>query len=291
MTTALIAAAQTTLSIGSWNSDGIDAAGVAWTLTQLTGWWEPPGVKDLSVQRPIGPGAFDGPVFDDVRVIGVTVRFSAPSPYALHQALLTVGTVRAALMQGTTIVGHQPDGDYTVTGRTAQGWLVAPHGPLGFEYQFSITCRDPYKYGPEVQASTGLPAAGGSLLFPLWSTGRVSMDFGAPGPSGQVTLSNPGTVAAWPLFVVQGPLLGGFTLSDIGSGSLLQFADDTPSGATVVLDASTGRAWLNGQDRTGSLTSAQWWPVPAQGASTVQFNAVLNGQSGTLTAQMQPAYY
>jgi hypothetical protein len=281
----------TTLSVGGWDSDRVDSGGVAWTLTGLTGWWEPPGVKDNSSARPVGPGSFDSPVYDDARVLGMTERFTAPTPQALHAALVTMGSVRAALMGGATIVGHQPDGDYTVTAKAGSTWQVAAVGPLAFEYQWSATCRDPYKYGPPVQAVTGLPAPGGTLVWPLWDTGGV-LDFGPAGPSGRVTLLNPGSVQAWPVFTVRGPLIGGFNLADVTTGSLVTFADSVPAGSAVVIDSASGQALLNGSDWSGSLVDRQWWPVaPFGGSTTVQFNALTSGQSGTATITLAPAYY
>jgi hypothetical protein len=282
---------RTTISVADWDSDSIDAAGVEWTLTDLTGWWEPPGVKDNAQPRPVGPGAFDAPVYDDVRVLGFEERITAPDPQKLHQALIRMGKVRRLLMAGTQVIGHQPDGDYYVTAKAGSTWQTAAVGNSGWLYQWSATCRDPYKYGPAVQLPTGLPTQAGGLAFPMWAAAGGALDWGVAGSSGRITLLNPGSVDAYPVYTVQGPLIGGFSIGSVDLGNLIIWADDVPVSATVVVDAASGRGYFNGADWTGSLTSRQWWSVPAGGGSTIQFAARALGQSGTLTAVLRPPYY
>jgi hypothetical protein len=119
----------------------------------------------------------------------------------------------------------------------------------------TLVCPDPYKYGPEQQFTTALPAPGASgLTFPLFD-GTGLLEFGAPGNSGRITLSNPGTEDAWPTFTVSGPVLGGLSITDVATGRQIVYAGDVPAGANLlVIDAAAGRAYLNGADRTGELT-------------------------------------
>lgn len=278
-------------SILDWNSSGIDANGVEWKTRDLTGWDEPSPARSDSTPRPNANGAFDAPVYDDTRVIGWSGSATAPDTATRAAAKLKLGQIARALRDGADVIGHADDGDYTVHAKRAGGWNVAPLGPLGFEYQLVITCTDPYKYGPQVSASTGLPTAGtGGLVFPLFDVSGL-LTFGTPGASGRVTLSNSGTAESWPTFTVTAGVLGGLSLTDVNSGARIVYAGDAPDGSVLVIDAAQGRAALNGADRTGQLTVKQWWSVPPGGSSTVQFATLgASGQVGQLAASIFPAY-
>lgn len=284
------------LSVGDWDSEGVDTHGVEWSMTQLTGWFEPPGVKDSSSPRPTGPGSFDAPVYDDVRVLSWTERLSAPDQATLHAATVRFGSVVRSLNGGATITGHQADGDYTVTAKRAQGWQVGTVGnsPLAFEYQMSVTCVDPYKYGiASFTPPVSLQARGGSLVFPLWyppATGG-GLNFGAAGTGGQTSITNLGVLDAWPVFAGHGPLLGGFAVVNLDTGAVIEYSDDVPAGTTATLDSGSGRASLNGSDRTGSVTTREWWSIAPGDTANVQFRSLGSGQSGTLTITVRATYY
>lgn len=278
-------------AVPGWQSKGTDANGTAWKMTGLTGWDEPPDSRETYVSR-VGDGSFDAPVFDDVRVVTWMGLLVAPDRATRQACKLTLTTLAAALKAGADLVGNDEDGPKTVHAKRSPGWKVAPFGPLGLQYQAVVKCPDPFKYGPTQTVTTGLPAPGSAgLAFPLFN-GTGKLEYGTPGDSGQVTLSNPGTSDAWPTFTITGPLLGGVVLSDVASGRQIVYSGDvTSSGVLLIVDSSVGRATLNGSDRTGQLTVKQWWPVPAGGSSTVQFSTLgAPGQTGTLTASVAPTY-
>lgn len=278
-------------SVPGWLSKGTDSNGVVWKMTSLTGWDEPPDSRENYVSR-VGDGAFDPLIFDDTRVVTWMGLLLAPTRELRQAAKLTLTQLAAALKTGSDLTGHDEDGDRLVHGYRSPGWKVAPFGPLGLQYQAVVRCADPYKYGPELSAATGLPTAGtGGLTFPLFKpSGWLS--WGTAGLSGQVTLTNAGTEAAWPTFTVTGPVLGGFSITDISTGRQIAYSDDVPdSGVVLIIDAAAGSASLNGADRTGRLTVKQWFPCPADGSLTVQFaTSGVAGQAGTLTAAMRPTY-
>lgn len=164
--------------------------------------------------------------------------------------------------------------------------------PVVAQFSVQLVAPDPFKYGVAVPVVTGLPARGsGGMTFPLFDT-TGKMEFGAPGVSGQVVLSNPGTAASYPVFTITGPVLGGVVLSDVASGRQIVYAGDVPAGATLlIIDSAAGTALLNGSDRTGELTARQWWAVAPQSSSTVQFATLgAGGQTGTLSALCIPTY-
>lgn len=280
------------IQIGGWLSVGVDGDGVTWRITDLTGLDDPPPSKSNFTDRPFADGTFDSGVFDDARIITFAGQLIAPSRGAREAAKLTIGQLSRTLKDPTTVTFTTDGGVYTVTARRSGAWTVDPLGPLGLRYQAMLVCPDPNKYGPLMSASTGLPAAGATgLAFPLFATtGRL--EFGTPGNPGQVTLLNPGTTEAALTFTITGPVLGGIVLTDTASGRQIVYADDVADGATLlIIDSATGRATLNGADRSGELTVKQWWTAPADGWSTVQFATLgVSGQTGTLTASLRPAY-
>lgn len=282
----------TLAAVPGWVSKGIDNNGVRWTMTGLTGWDEPPDSRQAFTPRVAANGSFDAPVYDDVRTITWMGLCQAPDRATREAQKLVLQQVARALRDGADLTGHDEDGDLLVHAKRSPGWKIAPFGPLGLQYQAVVACPDPYKYGPLMSASTGLPSRPPSgLAFPLFTT-TGTLDFGLPGDTGQVTLANPGTTDAFLTFTIVGPVLGGFSLTDVASGRQITYAGDVPGGSTVlIVDSATGRATLNGSDRSGELTSKQWWSVPAGGSSTVQF-ATLGpaGQTGTCTASLSPTY-
>lgn len=277
--------------VPDWLSKGVDSNGVRWKMTGLTGWDEPPDSRLAFTPRVAANGSFDAPVYDDVRTISWMGLLLAPDRATREATKLTLQRVARALRDGADLIGHDEDGDLTVHAKRSPGWKIAPFGPLGLQYQAQVTCPDPYRYGPLVTASTGLPSPGGGMVFPLFD-GTGKLEFGNPGDLGQLTLSNPGTTDAYLTFTITGPVLGGFSLTDVGSGRQIAYGGDVASGATVVVvDSATGRVTLNGSDRTGELTARQWWSVPAGGSSTVQFATFgASGQTGSLTASLAPTY-
>lgn len=278
--------------VPGWVSKGVDSNGVRWTMTGLTGWDEPPDSRQAFTARVAANGSFDAPVYDDVRTITWMGLCQAPDRATREAQKLVLQQVARALRDGADLTGHDEDGDLIVHAKRSPGWKIAPFGPLGLQYQAVVACPDPYKYGPLMSAATGLPSPPPSgLAFPLFTTTGF-LDFGLPGDPGQVTLTNPGTTDAFLTFAISGPVLGGFSLTDVASGRQITYAGDVPGGSTVlIVDSATGRATLNGSDRSGELTSKQWWSVPPGGSSTVQFATFgAAGQTGSLTASLSPTY-
>lgn len=253
-------------AVPGWASAGVDVNGVRWKMTSLSGWDEPPDTRTAFEPRSEADGSHDAPVYDDNRMITFTGVFEAPDRATREATKLTLARLARELKAGATLTGVDEDGAKSVWAKRGPGWKSGgPVGPYGWRYQMQVICPDPYKYGPEQSFVTGLPAAGsGGLVWPKYGSGVK--EYGATGATGRVTLSNPGTEDAWPVFQVVGPVLGGLSITDVASGRRIVYADDVPDGATLlIIDSAAGRATLNGADRTGQLTVKQWFPVPPDG--------------------------
>lgn len=275
------------------NDFGTDDGQVLLVFDKLDGWYSGPGSRTNFTDRPNAHGSFDAPVYRTARVVTVSGWAYSDSRAAVVTAIRRLTGILAEGQAGVVTVDDPDYGTLSITARLTDGPLI---GWDSFDHcwtwQFSVTAPDPHKYGIELTASTPLPTPGaGGLVFPLFDVTGL-LEFGAPGVRSQIMLSNSGTADTYLLFVVAGAVLGGLTITDVATGRQITYVGDVPFGAVLTINPVTGRADLNGADRTGLLTSNEWWPVTAGGSSTVQFSTQgVSGQSGTLTASIRPAYW
>jgi hypothetical protein len=156
-------------------------------------------------------------------------------------------------------------------------------------FTIDFKADDPYRYGPALSASTGLPTSLGGYAWPaVWPS-----DWGVGGDPGRLVTVNDGTQDTYSLLAATGGLGGGVSIIDIEDGREIRLERVIPLGSTAYIDPTTGQAWLDTpeNDISGYLTSADWWSVPALSSRTLQFNAI-GAVSGTpiLTAVTAPAY-
>lgn len=283
--------------IGDWAAVNngqpyVDAGSCWWGATREEGWSGSPDPRVVDVaELPNSDGQLSGTVLTTARAITLGGAVHAASQAGLQAAIDQV----TALLSGPDRTGvlyvAEPHVTRHALVRRAAATQVAKQSPFLATWILQLVADDPLRYhDPVTVGPVGLPSPGGGMVFPAFDvTGKA--EFGAPGNTGQMTLINPGLADAFPTFTITGPVLGGVVLTDVGSGRQIVYAGDVPADATLlIIDSSTGTATLNGADRTGELTAKQWWPVPAGGASTVQF-ATLGpaGQAGTCTAVLEPA--
>lgn len=270
-----------------------DVTGAEIGFTSLKGWYGSPGARGSFQDRVDGHGSFDSQVYRSARVITVSGWLGGPDRATVAGLLHLLNGVIPEGQLGEFAVDDPDYGNLSamvrLTGEPDDSWdQLATRA----DFQVQFTAPDPLKYGPPLSVGTNLPAPAGGLTFPLFqTTGRL--EFGAPGMTGRITVTNPGTAATSLVFTITGPVLGGFVLTDVDSGRRIVYAGDVPSGATaLVIDTAYGSAKLNGAERSGELTVKQWWPVPGRGTCTVQFNTLGPvGQSGSMTASLSPAYW
>lgn len=269
--------------------------GVGLTYNKLSGWYDGPGSRSAFTDRAQDHGSHDARVYRTARVITIGGFGYADTRADVARLLHRISMPLAEGQLGTFSVD---DPDYgpplSVQARLTDGPLIGwDDDALAWTWQMQFTAPDPRKYAAAVTVSTGLPTPGvGGLSFPLFD-GSGKLEFGRPGDIGQVTVSNAGTADTYLTFEVDGPVLGGVALTDVATGRQIVYAGDVPSsGVLLVIDSASGRASLNGSDRTGELTVRNWWPVKAQSSSTVQFSTLgAAGQSGQLAASIRSAYW
>lgn len=264
-------------------------AGSLYRIRALDGWEELPAPRYDKTPRARAHGTHSSAVWADERI--VTVEGWCWTAAERDQML-------AALQATMTFDGGEEPLTITAAGRTltAQAQLLAARPQLlrgewgvgRFGWLAQWRCPNPLRHGPAQTATTGLPTSGGGLTYPL----AYPLGYGTGGNPGRLTLTNPGTAAASIVFVVSGPLAGGFELS--ASGMRLRYPVTVPAGQPVTIDTAAGTVTVeNGTaDRRGNLTVADWMQVPPGASLTVQFTALgAYDPAASLSATIRPAYW
>ncbi len=152
--------------------------------------------------------------------------------------------------------------------------------------QAVVLAGDPYIYDYPAQiVNTGSPAVITTGM--AFNTG-FNITFGGGVPPAQGTLINNGTLTAYPLITLTGPLTNP-VLSD-GNGVTMSFSITLNAGDILTIDCRYKSVVLNGvQNRRSALSGLKWISVPPGTSDTV----FLNAASGTGTAQftMSNTYY
>lgn len=276
----------------------VDGAGVAWTLENLDGFDDSgSGVRaDDSERAPGNDGSFPTPADRTGRSIAVDGFAVCPTRAAAGAVTLQLRALLAGGSFGTLTVVDADLPTMSVTARIAAKPTVDWSDPLTVQFGLEFWAPDGLAYGDPIAQTATFPTAGGGLRTPLFTDGAVGvgrLDFGAPGSSGRLLLSNPGSADASPQYTVNGPVPPeGFDIVCVDTGERLTFESGISAGSLVVLDSATGRVLLNGDsDRSGYLTTAQWFKIPAGGSLTVAFLSRGATTAATMTATVRPPWW
>lgn len=279
--------------------DGIefdDAASSGFTVSTLVGWWDGPGVKVEIRERPRADGAFGVAQSNRAsRVVTIEGSFAGST---LEDAYAAVRRIAALQASGRPSLFRVVE-PFTALSCEAllTGAPVLPNQLFSpfFTFKFDVVATDPLLYGDPVTVSTGVPVAGGGLVWPLGSSSAAYWDWGVDGTSGRVTLRNDGTAGAWPTVTATGGMSGGFVATAVQGAMVrsVRFERVIPDGSLVSINFRTGRAWIDapGNDVSGFITVGDFFQVPAGSSLDVQF-APLGVVTGTptFTATVSPAF-
>lgn len=159
-------------------------------------------------------------------------------------------------------------------------------------FSVPLLATDPVKYSVPRELVTGLPTDGGGLAYPLFGAAGT-LDYGANGDLGRVTVSNAGDARVWPIFSVSGALTSGFFYQRLDTGETIRYDRVVPLGSTVTVDHRTGEVLIDG-DSDGStyLTRFDFFSIGPGEAFDVQFNAI-GASSGTpeMTVTVADGYF
>lgn len=196
--------------------------------------------------------------------------------------------------------------------RAEGAWVVqGPHGEqrklrLRYEkggeeaYELDPSFYGWAKYGIHLRADQ--PYWEGAAIPRSWRTSEPVFFFGdddeappfhiSPPPSAeQATMTNPGDVATWPTWTLEGPLLEGTRVGVDGQAVELGF--DVPSGSTLVIDTrpTAQTAILDGVDRTRDLASYGFAEIPPGKDVPVEVTLIAPPEGvGSATIEIVPLY-
>lgn len=237
-----------------------------WSFRELGGWWGGTANKAAENDRPQGIGSFQRHrAVRRSRVMTFQARYrgidsvEVENAYDELSAIGAEGDVRFGVTTGagtswrTVIV---EDSEASSTHNRRLGWQ-----------NVNLTADDPRRYADGEWVSTDPPSAGQGEVWPevsptIWPGG---------GSTGRVVLVNDGRAPSPSSFVLTGGF-GSALITCVETGDRIGFARPVPAGSAVVIDASTRRAELNGQDASRWLRFRQWTDVPGQQSRTFQFD-------------------
>ncbi|MEC3974733.1 phage distal tail protein [Amycolatopsis sp. H20-H5] len=218
------------------------------------------------------------------------IAYPAVTVPTQRAVVLYVGWKQAINTGVATIAGATEIGDIsTVTGSgasivwdyTIQGTAPANIAAGSFTVSGGTAA---ISRGAVVALDGNVPGAGLD-----WLAGTPGgLDWGTSGSGGPIVMDNPGSAITWPTFTFTGPLVNP-SVTDPATGNTVAYNGTVAAGQTLVIDCSpfTRSVKLNGIDRSGALSSAQWISIPAGGTTVAQFAGT---GVGTLTATWQYAY-
>lgn len=273
--------------------NNIEASGLVWEFKTIDGWTNGPGVNVDQQQRIVDHGQFFQRGHRTGKTISIVGWIKGP------RALIAeaIDRLNAVLADGEQGLFQFTDVSLGLRWTYVQllGAPVIPwDGSPTCKYQLQLLASDPYKYGATSSASTPFGAApvGAGLVHPLH--GGPSLDYGAQGSTGGVTISNAGTAPAPVVFTVTGPTpAGGFVIVDNTTGKTITYLGGAvPAGSTIVFDGSDGSVLIDGYaDRLGE-TIVQAWPlVPKQSSRDFTFIPIGAATAAVLTAECIATYW
>lgn len=282
-----------TLTLGTIIADGgayVTRTGHGWGLQNISDWMSLPSSKAEVYERPQSHGSFDvGTDWRQSASFTVTLAYMGVSIADLDEAIIALTGLASSTELITCIFD---DGNYVTTRLVSIRKIDVPSHRGRKRLQgitVDLLAPDPFAYGASSSASTGLPAPGGGVAFPV----GFPVGFGAVGVDGRARFINEGTAPTSLRFRVSGGFSDGFSLRCVESGDVLTFRRPVASDDYVLLDSSDGSALLNGVSPvSGYLTDDDWWQVGPGETCTVQFTS-LGGVQGSplLVLSGSPAYF
>lgn len=255
----------------------VDNQGTKWILDDdwLKGWQDAPPPRTSMEPRPGEHGAFDGPAFNDPRVLtvsGTAIAADFASAWRARDIVASVcGDPSLGLSTMVVTVAGAPTLRMQVR-RSRETKTALLDGDRIVAWSMILTAPDPRRYSDTLTTSSiGLPvASGGGLVFPL----VFPLAFGSGAAGGEMTLVNAGTTAAWPTWTILGPVTGPF-ITNATTGDTLTF-DPTfviGSGQTLVIDSDAKSVKLQGVNRRDALVTANWFQLEP-GSTIIRFAGV-----------------
>lgn len=261
-------------------------------MVQLEGWLDMAEVRLRDQERPGRHGLFQGTMLLGKRIVTLTYLIKGV-PRAEFGAV--VDRLRAI-----TAPGEQTVEEPLVIRLDGQMWLVnarCVRRTINVQRYYSAgyttgaiqwQATDPRLYSTaEQEAITGLPTRQtDGLPFPL----EFPLVFGTDSRGGQLVAANTGSMPAWPVWEITGPVVGpAITNRDTGQRLVFDPGFTIQTGQKLVVDTDARTVLLNDVNRNDRLLTRDWFPVPADGSVRVGFTASSYDATARLTARWRHA--
>lgn len=263
---------------------------VDWGLEKLDGWYESSDLSTPGERRSNAHGRFAQPGFADGKSIIVEGFVRSSNRTFLTDAMETISATLADGTFGKLEVFDEDEGyRWAMVQRSGRPQYTFLNSRI-VRFQLQFLAPDAYRYGQTSTATVGFAASSGSgAVFPAFPDGV--MDFGPLPDFGIVSIQNPGTADASPVFSVAGPTPG-FVITDVRTGKRNTFMSLVPDGQTLTVDTSDGSVLLEGvADRSGDALVEAWPVVPARSVSEFLFEPLGGATSALLTASVVATYF
>lgn len=277
-----------------------DAAGLTWWHRSLSGWRDGVPMRTSFVDRPTGPGSYDGPAYPGKRVVVLNGSCRA----ADHTARLRAQRALAGLgADGSMLSLKVTDelGECEAMVRRSDKPTITMTGANWLDYSLQFTAPEPRlleSVARQVSTQMAQSGAGGvAWNGPTGGTGTqwngpaggAGLSWGAPVSTGVVELDNTsGTAPADVIATITGPAQN----PSISTGTnWISYNGVLAANDVLVINTGSGSVQLNGVNRRSYLTRAQWFQIPAGQTLDLRFSAEVQNAQASLTASWRVSYY
>ena len=274
------------VTLGVLRLDGVDDSGVRWKVPGggLTGWWGSPAPRFSSEPRPRAHGVWVGESWLGARTIGVECWIIGPDRAS---TLAAVNALTAACSLTDTTMAVEDSLVLSATVRRSDDVMVSWTNPTAAKVSLQMLARDPRLLGTLLSASTGLPSTTGGLAVPF----TLPTSIAASVVSGQVSLTNPGTIDGPVMLRIDGPTSGP-VVTHVTSGRQLVFASSLvlAAGEFVTVDMERHEVLAQGVASRNGWVTSRGWSAFEPGDNTWAFTQSGAAAGGLLTVSAVPAW-
>ncbi|MFF4600550.1 phage distal tail protein [Amycolatopsis sp. NPDC001319] len=289
---------QVTFTIGGWAAGGTDEFGCRWSVLTNTLFYGT-AQKTHANERPFGIGGYRSRSYAAGRSFtlqGWCMPMADPSWPLLVAARDRLVSVLADGGSGLLVVDDGVSPRQLTIGRDegAPKWEVWDAN-AGADWGLDFYAEDPrFLSLVERTAQASLSNAAADGLD--WGNGGLDwanggLDWGASAVNNVLSMTNTGTAPEWPvLTITTASAASDLAFTDLATGRVLGYTGSIVAGQTLRIDCSpftTSPAALDGIDRTGALTSADFIEIPPGATRSVQFSGV---GDATVVATWHDAY-
>ncbi|WP_425005739.1 phage distal tail protein [Mycolicibacterium sp. S3B2] len=162
---------------------------------------------------------------------------------------------------------------------------LALEDPITGEFMVTAVCTDPFIYAQTGATSSAIsPPSGGG-----WEIPTILPFTSAASSGGSVTLNNAGSVTAWPIITLTGPLTTP-VLTNTTTGTYLQLDYTIAMGDEVIIDMIGHTITLDGASLISTKTAvSEWWGLEP-GNNSVTLTTSSSSDEGSMTVAYNVPY-